>query len=73
MDSIGLVIYCQGFMLPKPYGYRVRKMGLCDLSGKYRRVYSYENTGPSYETLTANFKESVDKAIEHPIILRGLI
>ena len=64
MDSIGLVIYCQGFMLPKPYGYRVREMGLCDLSGKHRRVYSYENTGPSYETLTAHFKESVDKAIE---------
>ena len=64
MDSIGLVIYCQGFMLPNPYGYMVREMGLCDLSGKHRRVYSYANTGPTYGNLSAHVKESVDKAIE---------
>ena len=36
MDTIGIVIYCQGFLLPRPYGYSVREMGLCDLSGKNR-------------------------------------
>lgn len=64
MDTIGEVIYCQGFMLPGPWFYKVREMGLSDLSGKHRRVYSYENTGPNYEKLPANVKESVDKAIQ---------
>ena len=29
-----------------------------------RRIYSYANTGPTYENLSAHVKESVDKAIE---------
>ena len=64
MDSIGIVIYCQGFMLPKPFGYMEREMGLCDLSGKNRRVFAYENTGPCYETLSDVTKQDVEKACE---------
>ena len=62
MDTIGIVIYCQGFIVPKPYGFTVRKMGLCDLSGKHRTVFAYENSGPSYNKLSTEAKESVDEA-----------
>ena len=64
MESIGMIIYCQGFMLPGPWMYTVRELGMCDLSGHHRCVYAYENTGPNYEKLSADAKESVDKAIE---------
>lgn len=62
MDTIGIVIYCQGFLLPRPYGYSVREMGLCDLSGKNRKVFAYENKGPSYNKLSAEAKKAVDDA-----------
>ena len=62
MDTIGIVIYCQGFLLPRPYGYFVREMGLCDLSGKNRKVFAYENKGPSYNKLSAEAKKAVDDA-----------
>ena len=62
MDTIGIVIYCQGFIVPKPYGFTVREMGLCDLSGKHRTVFAYENSGPSYNKLSTEAKESVDEA-----------
>ena len=51
MESIGIVIYCQGFLLPQPLGYAVREMGLCDLPGKHRQVFTYENRAPGYEKL----------------------
>ena len=61
MESIGVVIYCQGFLLPSPHGYLVREMGLCDLSGKQRRVYAYEHQGTSYDKLTTTVQKSVDE------------
>ena len=64
MDTIGVVIYCQGFILPSPHGYAVREMGLCDLSGKHYRVFAYENSGPSFEKLSEDTKETVQKAID---------
>ena len=62
MDTIGIFIYCQGFILPKPYGYTVCEMGLCDLSGKHRAMFAYENSGPSYDKLSAETQTSVDEA-----------
>ena len=64
MDSIGTVIYCQGFLFPEPLGYAVREMGLCDLSGKHRQVFHYENRGPAYEKLSDETKETVENAID---------
>ena len=64
MDTIGVVIYCQGFILPSPHGYAVREMGLCDLSGQHYRVFAYENEGPSFEKLSEETKESVQKQID---------
>ena len=65
MESIGVVIYCQGFILPGPWMYTVRELGMCDLSGHHRCVYAYQNTGPSYEKLSPETKASVDKAIDY--------
>ena len=64
MDSIGTVIYCQGFLLPQPLGYAVREMGLCDLSGKHRQVFTYENRGPAYDKLSEETKKNVEKACD---------
>ena len=64
MDTIGVVIYCQGFILPTPHYYLVREMGLCDVSGKHYRVFAYENEGPSFEKLSEETKESVQKQID---------
>ena len=64
MDTIGVVIYCQGFLLPSPHDYVVREMGLCDLSGKHYQVFAYENSGPSFEKLSEDTKETVQKACD---------
>ena len=64
MESIGTVIYCQGFLLPEPLGYAVREMGLCDMSGTQRQVFTYENRGPAYEKLSDETKENVEKACD---------
>ena len=64
MESIGVVIYCQGFLFPEPLGYAVREMGLCDLSGKHHQVFHYENRGPAFEKLSEDTKESVQKACD---------
>ena len=64
MESIGTVIYCQGFLLPEPLGYAVREMGLCDLSGTQRQVFNYENRGPAYKKLSEETKENAQKACD---------
>ena len=51
-------------MLPKPYGYAVREMGLCNLSGKNRQVFAYETSSPCYEKLSDVTKKDVEKACE---------
>lgn len=65
MESIGVILYCQGFFLPPPHHYSVREMALCDLSGKNHVLFSYDpsNTCPSYAKLTNEAKEMIDKAI----------
>ena len=62
METIGVVIYCQGFILPSPYDYAVREMGLCDLSGKHHQVFHYENSGPAFQKLSKETKETVEQA-----------
>ena len=64
MDTIGVVIYCQGFILPSPHYYVVREMGLCDVSGQHYRVFAYETDGPTFEKLSEDTKESVQKQID---------
>lgn len=71
MDSIGIILYCQGFILPPPYYYSVREMALCDLSGKNHVLFAYDpsNTVPSYAKLSNKTKESVDQAVKDHGIL----
>ena len=64
MDTIGVVMYCQGFILPAPHYYVVREMGLCDVSGKHYKVFAYDTDGPSFEKLSEETKESVQKQID---------
>ena len=62
MNKVGIVIYCQGFILPYPFGYVVREMGLCDISGKHYDVHAYElpDTVPSYSKLSPSYQKQVD-------------
>ena len=66
MDSIGIVIYCQGFILPQPYGNTVREMRLCELSGDHRKVFAYDKGGPAYTKLSPEAKTNVDEACKQP-------
>lgn len=65
METIGVVLYCQGFILPPPYYLSVREMALCDLSGKNHVLFAYDpsNTCPSYTKLPNEARECVDQAI----------
>lgn len=65
MESVGVILFCQGFILPPPDYHSVREMALCDLSGKNHVLFSYDpsNISPSYAKLDNQTKETVDKAI----------
>lgn len=70
MDSIGIILYCQGFILPPPYYFSVREMALCDLTGKNHVLFAYDpSTVPSYAKLDNKTKESVDQAVKDHGIL----
>lgn len=64
MDSVGVLLYCQGFILPPPYYHSVREMALCDLSGRHHVLFSYDpsNSVPSFEKLDNSIKDTVEKA-----------
>lgn len=66
MESIGIILYCQGFILPRPHYPRIREMALCDLSGRNHDLFAYDPspTDPSYTELDNKYREGVDKAME---------
>lgn len=65
METIGIIVYCQGFLLPCPYHFTVSEMGLCDISGKHRKVFAYDNkNGPSYAKMSAEQQKSIDEQSE---------
>lgn len=65
MDSVGIILFCQGFILPRPHYPRVREMALCDLSGRNHTLFAYDPSpsDPSYAKLNNKSRESVDDAM----------